>query len=89
MLFLLQNPLLMKNIFNTVFRFYYEGFRNMRLGKTLWLIIIVKVFIIFFVLKLLFFPNFLNNMFDSDKQKAEYVGNEMLKRSNNIDKPVK
>ncbi len=61
----------------------------MRLGKTLWLIIIVKVFIIFFVLKLLFFPNFLNNMFDSDKQKAEYVGNEMLKRSNNIDKPVK
>lgn len=79
----------MKNIFNTVFRFYYEGFRNMRLGKTLWLIIIVKVFIIFFVLKLLFFPNFLNNMFDSDKQKAEYVGNEMLKRSNNIDKPVK
>jgi hypothetical protein len=79
----------MKNIFNTVFRFYYEGFRDMRLGKTLWLIIIVKVFIIFFVLKLIFFPDFLKVKFADDKQKAEYVNTEMLKRSNNIDKPVK
>jgi hypothetical protein len=61
----------------------------MRLGKTLWLIIIVKVFIIFFVLKLIFFPDFLKVKFADDKQKAEYVNTEMLKRSNNIDKPVK
>lgn len=79
----------MKNIFNVVFRFYYEGFRDMRLGKTLWLIIIIKLFIIFFVLKLIFFPDFLKIKFADDKQKAEYVGTEMLKRSNNIDKPVK
>lgn len=79
----------MKNIFNVVFRFYYEGFRDMRLGKTLWMIIIIKLFIIFFVLKLIFFPDFLKIKFADDKQKAEYVGTEMLKRSNNIDKPVK
>lgn len=28
-------------------RFYLEGFRGMTLGKTLWMVILVKVFIIF------------------------------------------
>ena len=44
-----------------VFDLYYEGFRDMRLGKTLWAIILIKLFIIFAVLKVFFFPNFLVN----------------------------
>ncbi|MBR5038187.1 MAG: DUF4492 domain-containing protein [Prevotella sp.] len=42
-----------------VFDLYYDGFRNMRLGKTLWAIIAIKLIIIFAVLKVFFFPNFL------------------------------
>ena len=29
------------------FDLYYDGFRSMRLGKTLWAIILIKLFIIF------------------------------------------
>ncbi len=38
-----------------IVRFYIEGFREMTVGRTLWLIILVKLFIIFAVLKLFFF----------------------------------
>ena len=41
-----------KNVFVRIFRFYVDGFRNMTLGKTLWTIILIKLFIMFFVLKL-------------------------------------
>lgn len=34
-----------------VFDLYYDGFRNMRLGKTLWTIILIKLFIMFVILK--------------------------------------
>ena len=45
----------------------------MTLGKTLWKIILLKLFIMFGVLKLFFFPNFLNTNFDTDEQRAGYV----------------
>ena len=34
-----------------VFDLYYDGFRQMRLGKTLWAIILIKLLIIFVILK--------------------------------------
>ena len=30
-----------------IFLFYYEGFRGMTVGKTLWTIILIKLFIMF------------------------------------------
>lgn len=42
-----------------VTRFYIEGFREMTLGRTLWAIILIKLFIMFAVLKLFFFPDLL------------------------------
>lgn len=65
-----------------VFQFYAESFREMRLGKTLWLIILLKLFIMFLVLKLFFFPNFLGQ-FDTDDEKEEYVSNELIHRISN------
>ncbi len=56
-----------------VFKFYYDGFRNMKVGKKLWLIIFIKLFVMFAVLKLFFFPNFLKTNFDTDKERSEYV----------------
>jgi len=64
-----------------VFRFYYEGFRGMKLGKTLWLVILIKLFIIFFILRMFFFPNFLNTKCNSREQKAVYVGYQLIKRN--------
>jgi len=64
----------------SVIRFYYEGFRGMKLGKTLWLVILIKLFIMFVVLKIFFFPNILNSRFDTKEQRSEYVGNELIER---------
>lgn len=63
-----------------VWDLYYDGFRSMTVGKTLWIIILVKVFIFFVVMKLLFFPNLLKKNFDNDEQRADHVRTELLKK---------
>ena len=63
-----------------IFRFYYDGFRQMTLGRTLWLIIAVKLFIIFAILKVFFFPNFLRQHAEKG-QEAEYVATELIERT--------
>nr|WP_320058310.1 DUF4492 domain-containing protein [uncultured Bacteroides sp.] len=70
----------MKQMILRVWYFYLDGFRSMTLGRTLWLIILIKLFIMFFVLKLFFFPNFLNNRPEGES-KEEYVGNELINRA--------
>lgn len=64
------------NFFSKVFRLYYDGFRSMTLGKTLWVIILIKLFIIFVVLKLFFFPDFLKT--HADGNEPEYVAKQLL-----------
>ena len=64
-------------VFSKIFYFYYDGFKAMTLGKTLWIIILVKLFIFFFVLKLFFFPDLLNTRFDTDDERAEHVSVEL------------
>ena len=61
------------NVVLRVWRFYLEGFRAMTLGKTLWAIILIKLFIMFFILKLFFFPNILKTKFDTDEERANAV----------------
>lgn len=63
-----------------VFDLYYDGFRSMTLGKTLWLVILIKLFIMFFVLKLFFFPNFIKEH-SKGGDEAKFVEKEMLKRN--------
>ena len=56
-----------------IIRFYVDGFKEMTLGRTLWAIILIKLFILFFVLKLFFFPNYLKKNFSNDKERSSYV----------------
>ena len=51
----------------------------MVLGKKLWTIILIKLFIMFFVLKIFFFPNYLNTKFKSDKEKGNHVLEQITK----------
>lgn len=66
----------MKPITNII-NFYLEGFKNMTVGKTLWIIILIKLFILFVVLKIFFFPDFLKTKFDTDTERGEYVLEEL------------
>ena len=68
------------SFFYRVYDLYVDGFRNMKLGKTLWAIILIKLFIMFFILKLFFFPDFLKNK-AVDGDKAGYVSTEMVERA--------
>jgi len=61
------------NILLRIYRFYLTGFRKMTLGRTLWKVIIIKLIIMFAVLKVFFFPDFLHTHFTTDKERADYV----------------
>ena len=60
-----------RNIIATMFRFYYDGFRSMTWGRTLWLLIVIKLFVMFFILKLFFFPSFLGEKLEEQKQEFD------------------
>ena len=66
-----KNKLL--KIVDSIYTFYRDGFRGMVLGKKLWTIILIKLFVMFVILKLFFFPNYLNTKFATDEEKANYV----------------
>lgn len=56
-----------------------HGFRNMKIGKKLMIVVIIKLFIMFAVLKLFFFPDFLKTKFKTDKERSEYVIEQLTK----------
>lgn len=62
------------------FMMYVEGFKNLsRTSKALWIIIIVKLIVMFAFLKVFFFPNFLNSVASTEEEKAAYVIEELTK----------
>lgn len=63
-----------------IFQFYADGFRSMTIGRKLWAIIIIKLIIIFGILKLFFFPDLLHSKYDTDARRAEAVRNELTSR---------
>ena len=65
-----------------IWRFYMEGFRSMTLGKTLWAIILIKLFIMFFILRLFFFPNILQQKYDTHEERANQVIENLITPNN-------
>ena len=63
-----------------VWDLYYDGFRSMTVGKSLWVLILVKLFIMFAILKLFFFPNLLKENYDTDEERADAVRTELTNR---------
>ncbi len=64
-----------------IFRFYVDGFRAMTVGRKLWMLIIIKLIIIFGVLKLFFFPDILKRDYSTDEQRAGAVRSTLIERS--------
>jgi len=71
-----------KNIISKLCFFYLDGFRGMTVGKKLWIIILIKLFIMFAILKLFFFPDFLESNFSSDEERSEYVIDQLTRTKN-------
>ena len=62
---------------NWIWHLYYDGCRGMTLGKTLCAIILIKLFIMFFVLKLFFFPNYINENVQ-EGEEDEFVSEQLI-----------
>lgn len=70
------------NSFWRVFEFYRQGFSAMRLGKTLWGVIFVKLFVIFVLLKIFVFDENLNSTFAKDADKSDFVLRNLINPAN-------
>lgn len=70
------------NFFVRAYHLYRDGFRSLTpTSKKLWLIIAVKLFIMFAVLRAFFFPNHVRQQAKEQHiEKSEYVGDELLDR---------
>ncbi len=63
-----------ENVVQRVWKFYLSGFRDMsNWGRQVWIIILVKLFIMFVILRIFFFPDFLKSNFDNDQDRSEHV----------------
>lgn len=63
----------MNGTVGNIYLMYREGFRNMVLGRTLWKIIIIKLVIMFGILKVFFFPDLMETRFETDAQRSAHV----------------
>ncbi len=60
----------------SIWNFYVEGFRNMTWGRQLWWLILLKVVILFLVLRAIFFKPVLAGK--SEEQRIEHVSTQLL-----------
>ncbi len=70
---------MIKRALSFIANLYIDGFKSMKLGKTLWLIVAIKLFILFVVIKWLFFPNVLKENFKDDKARSQFILNQLTK----------
>jgi len=77
---------LSSSIISGFFRLYSDGFRNMSAsGRKLWVIILIKLFIMFAILRIFFFPDFLKEKYSNDKERSEYVLDQLINSTNKHD----
>lgn len=67
----------MKTFLYSIWNLYVDGFRNMTWGKPLWILIFLKVVILFLVLRMFFFEPVLAGK--SAEEKSEHVGKELMR----------
>ena len=67
----------MRKALVSIWRFYVDGFRNMTWGRPLWVLIFLKVIVLFLVLRMFFFEPVLSGK--TDAEKSNHVGQELIK----------
>ena len=72
----------MKNAIISIWNFYVEGFRNMTWGRQLWWLILLKVIILFAVLRAFFFTPVRSGK--SEEERSEYIGEQLVETQNGV-----
>lgn len=66
--------------FKRIAGFYIDGFKNMPgWARILWVIILLKLFVMFVVFRLFFFQNELKTKFSNDEDRANHVIEQITK----------
>lgn len=68
----------MRRVFISIYNFYRDGFKNMTWGRQLWWIILLKLILLFLVLRVFFFKPVLAGK--SEVQKIEHVSEQLIKQ---------
>ncbi|MGL4363953.1 MAG: DUF4492 domain-containing protein [Bacteroidales bacterium] len=68
------------SILRKIFYFYIDGFRNMTIGRTLWILILIKLFVMFVILKIFFFRSSLS-AYNTEAEKAIFVREQLIKKT--------
>ena len=68
----------MTRVIVAIYNFYVDGFKNMTWGRQLWWVILLKVVLLFLVLRVFFFRPILAGK--SDEQKIEHVSDQLIKQ---------
>ena len=68
----------MRRAFISIYNFYRDGFKNMTWGRQLWWIILLKLILLFLVLRVFFFKPVLASK--SEVQKIEHVSEQLIKQ---------
>ncbi|MCD6333134.1 MAG: DUF4492 domain-containing protein [Bacteroidales bacterium] len=68
----------MLQLFKKVALFYINGFKHLPdWGRQVWLIILIKLAVIFLILKLLLMPDLLKKKFDNEKQRIQFMQEQL------------
>ncbi len=70
-----------RQILKSIGALYVEGFRGMTWGRTMWILILLKLFILFAILRIFFFRPVLGGK--TDAEKSEFVGTMLTSPSHN------
>ena len=76
---LYTSKIMIKRYLNNITSLYIDGFKSMKLGKKLWLVIAIKLIIMFGILKIFLFNETLNTKFETNEEKSDFVINSLTK----------
>lgn len=75
-------PFFMRDFLKHTYEMYRDGFRSMTVGRTLWCVVLIKLAIMFLVLKLFFFPDKLSTEYSTDTERSQAVREALINDRN-------
>jgi len=67
---------------NKIYYFYIDGFKNMKIGKTLWKIIFIKLLVILIILNYFIHDKSINTEYKSAQSKSDFVYHNLILKGN-------
>ncbi|AXX87894.1 DUF4492 domain-containing protein [Malaciobacter marinus] len=67
------------NYLKSIYNLYYDGFRNLTVGKSLWKIVIIKLITILVILNIFVYDKSFKSEYKTEKQKQNFVFKNMTK----------